>query len=165
MDRLVLCLDGTWNAADSQDPITNIVTLRDLIDPLWKDEKTGAIEKQRIYYHEGVGTGAGYLDHWLGGLTGAGLDDNVRQAYRFLSQFYQAGTEILHFRLSRGAFTARSLAGYVGSAGLLTAQNCSPELEARTWAYYRTPPKERFPSEKQALSVFTHPGGTRILNF
>jgi uncharacterized protein (DUF2235 family) len=26
MDRLILCLDGTWNAADSADPITNVVS-------------------------------------------------------------------------------------------------------------------------------------------
>jgi uncharacterized protein (DUF2235 family) len=30
--RLVLCLDGTWNMLDSEQ-ITNIVLLRDLIDP------------------------------------------------------------------------------------------------------------------------------------
>ncbi|RDI53622.1 DUF2235 domain-containing protein [Microvirga subterranea] len=154
MQRLVLCLDGTWNAADSPDPITNIVVLRDLVDPLWKNGT--AIEKQRIYYDEGVGT-AGRLDRLIAGATGAGLDDNVRQAYRFLSQFYEPECEIYIFGFSRGAFTARSLAGYIGAAGLLTRQNCSPETETRTWAYYRTPPKERYPSTKEDLSRFTHP--------
>jgi hypothetical protein len=153
MNRLALFLDGTWNAADSPNPLTNVVRLRDLVDPLWTDGTT--IEKQRIYYDEGVGT-AGHLDRLIGGATGAGLDDNVRQAYRFLSQFYEPGCEIYIFGFSRGAFAARSLAGYVGAAGLLTRENCSPDLERRTWEYYRTPPKERYPSEQQSLSRFTH---------
>jgi Uncharacterized alpha/beta hydrolase domain (DUF2235) len=154
MDRLILCLDGTWNTADSAAPITNVVILRDLVDPLWKSGST--TEKQRIYYDEGVGTEGG-LNRLIGGATGVGLDDNVRQAYRFLSQFYEPGCEIYIFGFSRGAFTARSLAGYIGAAGLLTRENCSPELEQRTWAYYRTPPKERYPSEQQSLAGFTHP--------
>jgi len=154
MDRLILCLDGTWNAADSADPVTNVVVLRDLIDPLWRDG--AAVERQRIYYDEGVGTG-GRLNRLVAGATGAGLDDNVRQAYRFLCQFYEPGCEIYIFGFSRGAFTARSLAGYVGAAGLLTRENCRPDLEAFAWAHYRTPPKERYPGDRHALSRFTHP--------
>jgi hypothetical protein len=45
----------------------------------------------------------------------------------------------------------------VGAAGLLTREHCSPDLEAFAWAHYRTPPKERYPGDRHALSRFTHP--------
>ena len=156
LKRLVLCLDGTWNSADDEDPLTNVVQLRDLVDPKYRNADTGGIEEQRTYYDQGVGTGM--LDRFRGGVFGHGLAENVQEAYRYLSQFYKPGVEIYIFGFSRGAFTARSLAGYVGAAGLLKPELCTPELEARCWAYYRTPPKDRYPSEKAELSKYTHEG-------
>src|SRR5260370_19068633 len=82
LKRLVLCLDGTWNADDSEQ-ITNIVRIRDLINP--KLETARGIEYQRVYYHNGVGTGLSTRDRIIGGATGAGLGHNVRSAYRFFS--------------------------------------------------------------------------------
>lgn len=154
LKRLVLCLDGTWNSADDEDPLTNVVQLRDLVDPKYVNDRTGGIEEQRTYYDQGVGTGM--FDRFRGGIFGHGLAENVQQAYRFLSQFYEPDVEIYIFGFSRGAFTARSLAGYIGAAGLLKAELCMPEMEARCWAYYRTTPKDRYPSEKAELSKHTH---------
>lgn len=156
LNRLVLFLDGTWNRADGA-TITNIVRLRDLIDPKWTDPAGGTVEHQRIYYDEGVGT-AGVRDRLLGGATGRGLSTNVRQAYRYLCNFWQPGTEVFVFGFSRGAFTARSLVGYVGAAGLLKPEHCSEEMENKTWAYYRTPPKNRYPSVKRELEKYTYTG-------
>ena len=56
--RLILCLDGTWNTADSQE-ITNIVRIRDLIapkvgPPTGAEDGPAGAEEQRIYYHTGV---------------------------------------------------------------------------------------------------------------
>jgi uncharacterized protein (DUF2235 family) len=66
-----------------------------------------------------VGTGNG-LDHWLGGALGAGLEAHLYEAYRFLVANYAPGDEIYLFGFSRGAFTARSLAGLVRNAGILS---------------------------------------------
>ena len=145
--RLILCLDGTWNTSSAA-TITNIVRLRDMLKP----GDVGGIE-QRIYYDEGVGT---LDDKFTGGALGIGLDRNVRQAYRFLSQFYDPGDEIYIFGFSRGAFTARSLAGYIGASGLLTREHCTPELEERAWANYRVDGKDRYPSETLFLSGRCH---------
>lgn len=153
--RLILCLDGTWNDASGA-TITNIVRLRDMIQPGVLEFDNAPPVEQRIYYDEGVGTGAGAVDRALGGALGLGLGTNVRQAYRFLSQFYAPGDEIFIFGFSRGAFTARSLAGYVGASGLLQPQHCTPELEERAWRNYRTDPKDRFPSEGVALARLCH---------
>jgi uncharacterized protein (DUF2235 family) len=151
--RLVLCLDGTWNTADS-DEITNIVRIRDLIAS--KVTTPTGVEEQRVYYHTGVGTGLSTRDRVIGGLTGSGLGRNVRSAYKYLSQHYAEGMEIYFFGFSRGAFTARSLAGYIGASGLLKADHCSPENEGRAWQYYRTPPDDRFPQEYEALKKLSH---------
>lgn len=153
--RLVVCLDGTWNTDDRED-ITNIVRIRDLVDPKFTDPETGTVEHQRVYYDAGVGTG-GLTDTYVGGSTGAGLEDNVRQAYRFLSQYYEPGVEIFIFGFSRGAFTARSLAGFIGSSGLMQPQFCNRENENRAWSYYRIPPKEREPAERINLQRFMFP--------
>jgi hypothetical protein len=154
LKRLVLCLDGTWNADDSQ-RITNIVRIRDLINP--KLETANGVEYQRVYYHNGVGTGLTTRDRILGGATGAGLGHNVRSAYRFLSQTYKPEVEIYIFGFSRGAFTARSLAGYVGGSGLLKPEFCSAENEMRAWKFYHTPPDDRHPQEFEELAKLSFP--------
>ena len=57
---------------------------------------------------------------------------------------------------SRGAFTARSLVGYVAAAGLLTRGACTIANEARAWAFYRTAPNDRLPGEWAALTPHVH---------
>jgi Uncharacterized alpha/beta hydrolase domain (DUF2235) len=155
VSRLILCLDGTWNTADAAS-ITNIVRIRDLIDPA-PEVEGGEIEDQRVYYHDGVGTGLSMQDRLFGGMGGYGLDHNVRAAYRFISAHYKPSLEIYIFGFSRGAFTARSLMGYLSAPGLLRAEHCSRENEARAWRYYRTPPDERFPQEGGVLADLSHP--------
>lgn len=147
MKRLVLFLDGTWNDDRDGETPTNVVRLRQAVEAA--NRRPGATP-QRIYYDTGVGT-HGLVDRVLGGTLGAGLSENVRQAYRFLSQFYEPGSEIFIFGFSRGAFTARSLAGFAAASGLLTPANCTSENLERAWQYYRTPPKQRFPAEKAQL--------------
>ncbi|WP_428030462.1 DUF2235 domain-containing protein [Ancylobacter sp.] len=153
--RLVLCLDGTWNSADGEQ-ITNIVRLRDIVQPGEVPFDGGGVIEQHIYYDEGVGTG-GLLQKLVDGATGRGLSRNVRQAYRYLSANYQDGDQIVIFGFSRGAFTARSLAGYIGASGLLRPEHCDQTNERRAWDHYRTPPKERFPQEQRLLAGLCFP--------
>ena len=154
--RLVLCLDGTWNSDDGE-KITNIVRIRDLIDPAFENPDGSEIWQQRVFYHTGVGTGLTQKDKIFGGATGAGLDENVRHAYRFLSSHYEPGMEIFIFGFSRGAFTARSVAGYLGSSGLLRPENCTRQTEQRAWQFYRTAPNERFPRDGRDLAELCFP--------
>jgi uncharacterized protein (DUF2235 family) len=80
-------------------------------------EKGGDGVPQRKFYDEGVGTK--WFDRWSGGAFGYGLSDNVRLGYRWLMEHYDPGDEIFIFGFSRGAFTARSLAGVIARCGLL----------------------------------------------
>ena len=75
---------------------------------------------QIVYYQAGVGTEGGTISRAVGGATGAGIAENVRAAYDFLSNNYAWGDEIYLLGFSRGAFTARSIAGFINSIGVLT---------------------------------------------
>jgi uncharacterized protein (DUF2235 family) len=118
--RLVLCLDGTWN---DRDDCTNVYHLSNLIVDGEVQDGAGVRVRQRVRYFEGVGTKP--LDRLSGGGFGFGLEKNVRQAYDWLIEAYSDGDkaagadEIFVFGFSRGAFTARSLVGFIASCGLL----------------------------------------------
>jgi uncharacterized protein (DUF2235 family) len=73
---------------------------------------------QVVYYHAGLGTSGG-LDKFTGGAFGDGIEENIRELYRFLIYNYVAGDEIYLFGFSRGAFTVRTLAGFLSLTGLL----------------------------------------------
>jgi uncharacterized protein (DUF2235 family) len=64
------------------------------------------------------------LDAWVGGATGAGLVENVYNAYQFLVDNYNPGDEIFLFGFSRGAYTVRSLAGMLYKCGLVRREPC-----------------------------------------
>ncbi|WP_246413168.1 DUF2235 domain-containing protein [Methylobacterium brachythecii] len=112
--RLVVFLDGTWNSVDSN---TNVWRMRALTAAKGKDGRP-----QLIYYGVGV-------NGFLGGVFGQGLDDNIRLAYEWLIENYNDGDEIFIFGFSRGAFTARSLAGLVAINGILKAGSPIGTLE------------------------------------
>jgi len=57
------------------------------------------------------------------GMFGVGVEENVITAYHFIATNYAEGDEILVFGFSRGAYTARSLAGILTKMGLLRAYN------------------------------------------
>jgi uncharacterized protein (DUF2235 family) len=77
-------------------------------------------KSQITYYQAGVGTSYDLLDVYVGGATGEGLDEHIREAYAFIVQNYIEGDEIILIGFSRGAFTARSIAGLIDTVGLLT---------------------------------------------
>lgn len=104
--RLVLFLDGTWNSIESN---TNVWRMRALCAAQGRDGKP-----QLVYYEMGV-------NGFLGGAFGKGLDENIRRAYEWLVENYNPGDEIYIFGFSRGAYTARSLAGLVAMNGILEA--------------------------------------------
>ena len=123
MKRLVVCCDGTWNTPEMESP-TNVVRLARAVRP-----RDANRVLQIVYYDEGVGT-HGPIDKIVGGAMGAGLDFNVRQAYRFLASNYETDDEIYLFGFSRGAYTVRSLAGMIGFAGMLRRQQLTSVHDA-----------------------------------
>lgn len=161
MKRLVLFLDGTWNKTGKYDVPSNVARLKELVESANTDPARTDTVEQRLYYDSGVGT-EGRIDKIFGGMLGLGLSEKVRAGYRFLSQFYQpsdasgVSDEIYIFGFSRGSFTARSLAGFIGASGLLRPEFCSADGLADAWSYYRTEPKKRLPADKAKLSDRCH---------
>lgn len=126
--RLVICCDGTWNLAD-QPSKTNVAKVA-----LAVRRRSAVGTEQRVYYHSGVGTNR--RERLRGAAFGMGLSRNVLDAYRFLIHTYEPGDTLYLFGFSRGAFTARSLAGLVHNCGILRPEQAHRLDEA--WALYRS---------------------------
>ncbi|HEY4200564.1 MAG TPA: DUF2235 domain-containing protein [Devosiaceae bacterium] len=116
MKRLVIFCDGTWNRLSAKWP-TNVVRAASAVLPVAPDGTP-----QLVYYGEGIGTTQvlSRLEVWAAGAFGLGLDDKILDPYRFLIFNYVPGDEIYIFGFSRGAYTARSLAGLIRKCGILT---------------------------------------------
>jgi len=125
--KIFIFCDGTGNefadSHDSEEANSNVVKLYTALR---------ITDKQIAYYHPGVGTmGDPTIRHaipryWskVKGLAfGAGFRANVLDAYHYLMEVYNDGDEIYIFGFSRGAYTARALAGMLHGYGLLCRGN------------------------------------------
>ena len=119
MKKIVILCDGTWNRVDSTTP-TNVVRLAQVLRP---SDPTGI--PQIPIYVQGVGTAQGvgkissFAEKYLGGIFGHGLYRNLIDAYLKLIFIYDQGDEIYIFGFSRGAYTARSLTGFIRATGIV----------------------------------------------
>jgi uncharacterized protein (DUF2235 family) len=121
--NLVVFCDGTSNEVGTDH--TNVLKLYRLCD---------RSDAQLAFYDPGVGTG-GLASGWnplsdnlrllLGLASGWGIDVNILQAYGFLCQNYRDGDRIFLFGFSRGAYTARAVAGMIQMVGLLASEQAN----------------------------------------
>ena len=146
---IIFCADGTWNGPEEQtgksvadgdddageltgDTVTNVVkfysnlagratpeTLR------LKDEQekrlidaTGNTVQIAKYIH-GVGDSDNLIRKVMGGVFGMGVISRIVRGYTFISRCYEPGDAIYIVGFSRGAYTARALAGMISRVGLL----------------------------------------------
>lgn len=116
--NIIICLDGTGNHFNHES--SNIVTLTRVL--------IKSSNKQMVYYDPGVGTLSDPNFHtplfkaisiYAGLAFGRGIINNVEKAYLFLMETYKDGDKIFIFGFSRGAYTARVLAGLIHGCGLL----------------------------------------------
>jgi hypothetical protein len=128
--RFVICFDGTWNAPSKTAKPTNVVNMVRAVRTRGNDGWS-----QIVFYDKGVGS-AGGADALLGGLFGYGLTENMIDGYRFLANNFEPGDEIYVFGFSRGAYTARALAGFVALVGLLMPANLGVDL-AKVMSIFR----------------------------
>lgn len=146
--NIVILLDGTSNEIETDR--TNVLRLFGTL------RKT---DDQIVWYHPGVGT-LGAANSWFpryrklvevwGLATGWGLDQNVKDAYRFLANTYRDGDRIYIFGFSRGAYTARVLAGFIHAVGLFEPINLNL-VEYAYRAYKKITDDDReIPAEEQA---------------
>jgi hypothetical protein len=124
MRRLIVCCDGTWNAPEDE-TVTNVRRLANALGDLTEDGNA-----QVTYYQPGVGTEGYLLNRLLGGSSGVGLSRNVVDGYHWLTTNYRPGDRIALFGFSRGAYTARSIAGMISACGLIETGEMD---EATVW--------------------------------
>src|SRR5271170_2103547 len=122
--RIIFCADGTWDGTSND---TNVYKL-------FNSLLTTA--DQVPYYDTGVGMDGNPIEHLLGGAFGIGLFQKIKDGYTKIAQAYDAEDEVFLFGFSRGAYTARSLAGMIAICGLPT-QNFDANLIDTAFQAYR----------------------------
>lgn len=119
MKRIVICADGTWNMRDQVDEETgkrrptNVTKVARAV----RSRDSRGVD-QVVFYHDGLGT-RGAMDKLTGGAFGTGIEDNVRNLYRSILYNHEPDDELYFFGFSRGAFTVRTLAGFMNFVGLI----------------------------------------------
>jgi uncharacterized protein (DUF2235 family) len=124
--RIVFCADGTWQA-----PVNNTNVYR-----LYKALTVAS--DQVTFYDDGVGADATGLNRLLQGAFGQGIFQKIQDGYTKIAHVYEPGDEIFLFGFSRGAYTARSLAGMIATCGLPTGA-FSDVCVTQAFAAYRDP--------------------------
>ena len=190
--NIIFCADGTWNTVNpdidalSEDAtnVFKIFTLlqgrnipstvkkdKDKDDDVVEIEKAETIDKadgtisvlQIAKYLNGVGNSKSKIKSLFGGGFGAGLVQRIVRGFTFISRNYELGDKIYIIGFSRGAYTARALAGMIASQGLLTQKfnrrgnQDAYKLGTQAWYRYRKTVKVK---DDNYLPDFT----TAILN-
>jgi uncharacterized protein (DUF2235 family) len=142
--RIIICCDGTWQSAVSgkKNVPSNVTRLCRAVNSVGTDEK-GNQWQQIVWYDSGIGTTSLALGKKIEGAIGEGVEGNIVEAYNFCVLNYSPGDQIMCFGFSRGAFTARAIAGLISDIGICGKHDLNkfPDL----WEVYKkNEPGKRF---------------------
>src|SRR5579872_5673016 len=161
--QIVFCADGTWNgpgaSAGSGDidtqaqqdgelhsEVTNVfhlfANLDGQITPATRElpqetekalvDAAGSVLQVAKYLH-GVGDSSNPILKVLGGVLGVGVIARIVRGYTFLSRNYEPGDSVHIIGFSRGAYTARALAGMIANVGLLNKRAYDPDDKVQAY--------------------------------
>ncbi|RKP44450.1 DUF2235 domain-containing protein [Pararobbsia silviterrae] len=168
---IVFFADGTWNGpedqtktgdgnaptagAGCQPDLTNVCKSFAWLDgaPVPADTPWGGAEMEKALvdaggtpiqiakYIHGVGNSQQLLDKVAGGAFGVGVVARIARGYTYISRNYLPGDRIVIVGFSRGAYTARALAGLIAGQGLLrpdlAASDDDTRYDTAVSAWYR----------------------------
>jgi uncharacterized protein (DUF2235 family) len=123
--RIAFCADGTWDSVSND---TNVYIISKAICAIPGE--------QYSFYDDGVGSDGTPVEKLLGGALGLGLFQKIKDGYSTIASVYEEGDEVFVFGFSRGAYTARSLAGMIAACGLPT-KNPDTNLVNQAFNAYR----------------------------
>ena len=89
-------------------------------------------DNQIVFYDPGVGTG---LRKVTGNAGGMGISHNIKEAYAFLVENFQADDQVYLLGFSRGATTVRSLSSFIHHFGILPRSR--PDLITKAYRIYK----------------------------
>jgi len=136
--NIVVFSDGTGQEGGKKHS-TNVYKLFNMV----LDRST----EQVAFYDRGLGTGWRKV---TGNVAGAGISENIRECYEFIFENYQSGDLVYLFGFSRGAFTVRSLSGFIEMFGILPKSR--PELIKKAYRIYKMKGKKRDKKKREFLA-------------
>src|SRR5271170_8351455 len=122
--RIIFCADGTWDSPQNK---TNVYKISQAIV---------VSPDQLPFYDDGVGSDGLPIERLAGGAMGLGLFQKIKDGYTKIARAYDQGDDLFIFGFSRGAYTARSLAGMIAICGLPT-QPVDGNLVSTAFQAYR----------------------------
>ena len=123
----VFIIDGTLSSLTDGDE-----TNAGLLYKLLTDD--GPSARQTVGYNAGVQ--AAGLMKWIHVAAGSGINHSILEGYATLASRYEPGDSIMIFGYSRGAYAARSLAGFIGRIGLIKRDLATERRIHRAFRYY-----------------------------
>ncbi|KAH7140174.1 hypothetical protein B0J13DRAFT_477188 [Dactylonectria estremocensis] len=142
--RIIICCDGSWQSAVSgeRNTASNVTRLARCLKRAGVD-KHDKTWQQIVWYDSGVATTSSFIGNLAEGFTGSGMEGNIIEAYNFVVLNWSPGDQVFCFGFSRGAYTARSVAGLISDIGICEPSRLHefPEI----WELYKANYKgERF---------------------
>ncbi|KAF8630318.1 hypothetical protein AX15_002991 [Amanita polypyramis BW_CC] len=152
---IILCFDGTGNKFGEEN--SNVVRFfRALVKNKRKD--------QLVYYQPGIGTynKRAFITRTITALASKfdaavalHLDDHVKDGYKYIIQSYCPGDKICLFGFSRGAHTARVVAGMLYKVGIIPKENM--EQVDFAFSVYSTTGYEGYKLSREFKNTFASP--------
>ena len=125
--NLVFLCDGTMTSTRPGFE-SNLGQIMRLLDHL------GDSPLQLSTYDPGI-QGTGWR-RWLNAASGMGINLSIQNGYAFLARNYREGDRIYLLGYSRGAYAVRSLAGMIGTIGLLKPEFAKPRHVNLAFRFY-----------------------------
>jgi uncharacterized protein (DUF2235 family) len=123
--NIVILSDGTGQeGGKTEGRSSNVYKLFNMLE-----DRT---DNQIVFYDPGVGTGVRKL---TGNVGGMGISRNIKEAYAFLVEHFQADDRIYLVGFSRGAATVRSLSSFIDHFGILPRSR--PDLIKKAYSIYK----------------------------
>lgn len=118
--------DGTWADPETNTNVLQLFEATDLVNGVQVKE-----------YDDGIGADENPVSHLFGGAFGAGITNKIKEGYAWIASQYLPGDNIYLFGFSRGAYTARCLAGMIAISGLPTVNPNDPKCLDMAFEAYR----------------------------
>ena len=88
-------------------------------------------------------------------MTGKGINRQIERAYGVLASRYRPGDRIMLAGYSRGAYGVRSLAGVIGTVGLVQARHATVRAVRQAYRHYQS--GARGPAAERFRELYCHP--------